>query len=79
MPMNARHGHSGPDAVDLLITDGSLVDGSGSDARPGTVASLAGRLLLGDVAWRPAQAARTIDASGMVVAPGFIDLHSHGG
>ncbi|MDQ2854355.1 MAG: amidohydrolase family protein [Chloroflexota bacterium] len=78
-PMNARYGHGRPDAVDLLITGGSLVDGSGADARLGSVASLAGRLHLGDVGWRPAQAARTIDASGMVVAPGFIDLHSHGG
>ncbi len=67
-----------PQAVDLLITGGSLVDGSGSSARPGTVASLDGRLHLGDVAWRPA-AARTVDATGLVVAPGFIDLHSHGG
>ena len=49
---------SGPDAVDLLITGGSLVDGSGSDARPGTVASLGGRLHLGDAAWRPAHAGR---------------------
>ena len=70
---------SGPDAVDLLITGASLVDGSGSDARPGTVASLGGRLHLGDAAWRPAHAARRIDATDMVVAPGFIDLHSHGG
>ena len=67
-----------PEAVDLLITGGSLVDGTGSAARPGTVASMAGRLHLGDPDWRPA-AARTVDAAGMVVAPGFIDLHSHGG
>ena len=68
-----------PEVVDLLISGGSLVDGSGAPARPGTVASLGGRLHIGDAGWRPAQAGRTIDASGMVVAPGFIDLHSHGG
>ena len=67
-----------PQAVDLLISGGSLVDGSGQPARPGTVACLDGRLHLGDAAWQPA-AARVIDAGGQVVAPGFIDLHSHGG
>ena len=70
---------TGPEAVDLLISGGSLVDGSGAAARPGTVASLEGRLYLADAKWRPARAARSIDATGMVVAPGFIDLHSHGG
>ena len=70
---------NGPAAVDLLITGGSLVDGSGAPARPGTVASVGGRLHLGDAEWRPGHAQRSIDASGMVVAPGFIDLHSHGG
>ncbi|MGZ8562440.1 MAG: N-acyl-D-amino-acid deacylase family protein [Candidatus Limnocylindria bacterium] len=69
---------SRPEAVDLLITGGSMVDGSGAPERPRTVASLDGRLHLGDAKWRPA-AARVIDATGMVVSPGFIDLHSHGG
>jgi N-acyl-D-amino-acid deacylase len=70
---------NGPNAVDLLITGGSLVDGSGAPARTGSVASLDGRLHVGDAEWRPAHAGRSIDAAGMVVAPGFIDLHSHGG
>lgn len=70
---------NGPDAVDLVISGGLLVDGTGAPARPGTVASLDGRLHVGDAQWRPAHAGRSIDATGMVVAPGFIDLHSHGG
>jgi len=68
-----------PRAVDLLVTGGSLIDGSGAPAHAGTVASIDGRLHVGDAAWRPEHAARTIDASAMVVAPGFIDLHSHSG
>lgn len=67
-----------PQRVDLLIIGGALVDGGGGPRRSATVGTLDGRLHLGDPAWRPA-AARTIEANGMVVAPGFIDLHSHGG
>lgn len=67
-----------PEVVDLLISGGSLVDGSGSPAQPGAVGVLDNQLHLGGADWRPA-AARTIDATGLVVAPGFIDLHSHGG
>ncbi len=74
-----RGGVIDPPVVDLLVTGGSLIDGTGASARPGTVASINGRLHIDDAGWRPAQAARTIDATSMVVAPGFIDLHSHGG
>jgi len=67
-----------PARVDLLVTGGALVDGSGAPARAGSLGVDGTRLVLGPVYWHPA-AARTIDASDMVVAPGFIDLHSHGG
>jgi N-acyl-D-amino-acid deacylase len=67
-----------PTGVDLLISGGNLVDGSGSPARPGTVGVHEGRLRIGPVDWRP-QAGRAIDATDLVVTPGFIDLHSHGG
>lgn len=64
--------------MDVLITGGQLVDGSGDRAASGTLGIHAGRIHVGDADWRPA-VGRTIDATGMVVAPGFIDLHSHGG
>lgn len=64
--------------VDLAFTGGAVLDGSGAPSRLGTVASLNGRLLIGDAGWRPA-ASRLVDATGLAVAPGFIDLHSHGG
>jgi N-acyl-D-amino-acid deacylase len=67
-----------PAEVDLLISNGSVVDGTGSPPRSGSVGSRDGRLHIGPPGWRP-RAARAIDAAGMVVAPGFIDLHSHGG
>ena len=60
----------------LLIKNGTVVDGSGA---PGVAADVA---LEGDriAAVGPAltgQAERTIDAEGLMVAPGFIDTHSH--
>jgi N-acyl-D-amino-acid deacylase len=71
--------HEGlPPRVELLISGGQLIDGSGAPPEPGSLGILDGRLHIGDSAWQP-QAARTIDATGLVVTPGFIDLHSHGG
>ena len=68
------------DSVDLVITGGTIVDGTGAPRRPGTVVVEGDRmrLLPGD-APLPEHAGRRIDATDRVVAPGFIDLHSHGG
>jgi N-acyl-D-amino-acid deacylase len=68
------------DSVDLLITGGTIVDGTGAPPRPGMIVVEGDRLrvLPGD-APAPAHAANHIDATNRVVAPGFIDLHSHGG
>jgi N-acyl-D-amino-acid deacylase len=65
--------------VDLLIQGGSLVDGSGAPARPGAVAVRDDLLELVAPGDPLPEARRVIDASGLVVAPGFIDLHSHSG
>ncbi|HXU86879.1 MAG TPA: amidohydrolase family protein [Verrucomicrobiae bacterium] len=66
------------EAVDLLITGGSIVDGTGAPARSGDVAITGDRVRILSPGGEPrTAAARTIDARGKVVAPGFIDLHSH--
>ena len=68
------------DSVELQITGGTIVDGTGATGRPGTVLVEGDRIrLLDPGAEPPAHARTTIDATGRVVAPGFIDLHSHGG
>ncbi len=73
--------------ADLLIEGGTIVDGTGAPGFPGSVAVAGDRLLVlrDDGAGTRAgddhavHAGRRIDARGLVVAPGFIDLHSHGG
>ncbi len=68
------------EAFDLLITGGTIVDGTGAPGHPGTVGVRGDRLsMLRDADAVEAQAAATIDATGLLVAPGFIDLHSHSG
>jgi N-acyl-D-amino-acid deacylase len=64
--------------VDLLLEGGTVVDGTGTPGYPSRVAVADGRIVLPEPA-DAVRATRTIDASGLVVAPGFIDLHSHGG
>ncbi|MBI1943974.1 MAG: amidohydrolase family protein [Betaproteobacteria bacterium] len=61
---------------DLLIRNGSVIDGSGAPARRADVAISAGKVVL--VEDRITEKAnRIIDADGLVVAPGFIDPHTH--
>jgi N-acyl-D-amino-acid deacylase len=65
--------------VDLLITGGLIVDGTGN---PGYRASLAvqdERLQIIRAPGELPEAEARIDATGLVVAPGFIDMHSHSG
>ncbi|MFL5777441.1 MAG: amidohydrolase family protein [Chloroflexota bacterium] len=66
-------------SVDLAIRGGTIVDGTGTPGHPGIVLVDGDRIRLVDAAAEPPPADRTLDATGLVVAPGFIDLHSHGG
>jgi N-acyl-D-amino-acid deacylase len=63
-------------AHDLIIRNGIIVDGTGRDPYRADVAVDGDRITaIGDLG--DATAAREIDASGLVVSPGFIDLHTH--
>src|ERR1044071_1324021 len=67
---------SAVEPYDLVIRNGRIVDGTGNPWFYGDVAVRADRIVrIG----KPdsVEAKRTIDAKGWVVAPGFIDMHSH--
>ena len=60
---------------DIKIAGGDIVDGSGAARRRGDVGIKDGIVVaLGDA---PGSAHQTIDATGMVVSPGFVDVHTH--
>jgi N-acyl-D-amino-acid deacylase len=65
--------------LDILIKGGQIIDGTGSPGFYGAVGieNNTLRILRGDVS--DVEAAHAIDATGKVVCPGFIDLHSHAG
>src|SRR5215472_14413759 len=62
--------------IDILIRGGTLIDGSG---RPGELVDLAvrGGRIAAIGRSLPADAAKVIDADGLVVTPGFIDIKTH--
>lgn len=60
---------------DLLITNAQIADGSGAPLIKGSVAVKGGKIAaVGEI---KGTADQTIDAAGQVVAPGFIDVHTH--
>lgn len=68
----------GEQQLDLLILHGKLVDGSGKKPRKADVGIRGDRIVfVGDARKANLTAARTINAAGLVVAPGFIDPHTH--
>src|SRR5690349_5820235 len=64
LPLASPAGAQPPRTVDVLLRGGTVVDGTGAPERRADVGVTADR---------------TIDAAGLVVAPGFIDPHTHAG
>ncbi|MBK6456960.1 MAG: amidohydrolase family protein [Gemmatimonadetes bacterium] len=67
-----------PDRAALLIRGGTVIDGTGAPARVADVAINGDTIVfVGDARRAGIQGAREIDARGLIVAPGFIDPHTH--
>ena len=65
-----------PERYDVLIRGGTVVDGTGAPRARADVAIRGDRIAaIGSLA--DAEASRVIDAGGLTIAPGFIDVHSH--
>ena len=67
---------------DLKITGGTVVDGTGADRFRADIGVKDGRIVEvrrrnGDDADLEGDAAETLDATGRIVAPGFVDIHTH--
>ncbi len=85
-PMNGRPGlrYGGPMATDTLIRGGLLVDGTGGPARRGDLEIADSRIVAiredgdhGRAGRSTGPATTVIEADGLVVAPGFWDIHTH--
>jgi N-acyl-D-aspartate/D-glutamate deacylase len=67
--------HPAAIGYDLVIRRGTLIDGSGAPRRVGDIGIVAGKIArIGEI---PEAGAQEIDASGLIVTPGFVDVHTH--
>ena len=61
--------------TDLIIRGGTVIDGTGAPARTADVAVTDG--VVTEVGRVTGRAARVVDADGLLVTPGFVDIHTH--
>lgn len=74
--LGARVARQAPESFDLLIRNGRVLDGSGNPWMREDL-GIRGDRIVARGRLTDGTAVRTIDAQGLVVAPGFIDVHSH--
>lgn len=69
--------HAQAERYDWLIVNGTVIDGTGAPRRRADVAIRGDRIVAVGAGLEASRAERIIDATGHVVAPGFIDNHAH--
>src|SRR5215831_9873741 len=74
-PAAVAGGDRMPAVIDLLLRGGAVCDGTGAPARTADVAIDGGRIA--EIGRVTAPARRVLDVAGLVVAPGFVDVHTH--
>jgi dihydroorotase/N-acyl-D-amino-acid deacylase len=63
--------------VEILLDNGTIVDGTGAPPRPGSVLVRDGKVAQIGPMGAEWPAAQRIDCSGLIIAPGFVDVHAH--
>src|SRR5262245_37848980 len=63
-------------SCDILIKNGKIIDGAGNSWYYGDIAVKDGKIIKTGRSLN-FSAAKTIDATGLIVSPGFIDVHTH--
>ncbi len=76
-PSPEGEGLVSPRSIDLVITNGQVIDGTGAPARVAEIGVDGDRILYIGQRPRGITARRSIDARGLTVTPGFIDPHTH--
>jgi N-acyl-D-amino-acid deacylase len=72
----ASHTEAAPEA-DTLLRGGTIIDGTGAQPYEGNVAIHDGRIIAVGQDADSAAAKKTIECKGLIICPGFIDLHNH--
>ena len=68
---------SGAEKLDVLLTNGRIIDGTGNPWFYGDVGIRGGKIVYVGRAGATPKATETIDVTGLTITPGFIDIHSH--
>src|SRR2546425_11100064 len=63
--------------LDVLLRGSAVIDGTGAPRRRADVGIASGHIVLDPARVRSEDAAATLDVDGLVIAPGFVDIHTH--